>query len=76
MPANATTDSACKIDASERAAAHYWKVIGFLNIEQLNTGNLHNLLQEIRIVRAQDFQQEQLLDAHDALIGLLQCSQR
>jgi len=73
--ADATTAGTSKISASERAAAHYWKVISDLNVGQLNNGNLHNLFRELRILRPQDFQQQQILDAHDALIWLLQCIQ-
>jgi ubiquitin C-terminal hydrolase len=71
--ADATTAGTSKISASERAAAHYWKVISNLNVGQFNDGNLHNLIRKLQILRPQDFQKQQLLDAHDALIRLLQC---
>jgi len=52
------------------------KVIGELNVGQLHHAHLHNLILELQKVRPQDFQQNwQLLDAHDALILLLQCIQ-
>jgi len=43
------------------------------NVGQFNDGNLHNLIRKLRILRPQDFQKQQLLDAHDTLIWLLQC---
>lgn len=59
----------------EQAAAHCWKVIGDLNVGLTNNTNLHILLQELQIVRPQDFEMQQQLDAQDALIWLLHCIQ-
>jgi len=75
MPPDATMHGTGTIAASERIAAHYWEVIisGDLNVGHLNLGNLPNLLLEIRIVHAVDFQKQKQLDAHDAMIWLLQC---
>jgi len=50
VQADTTTAGTSKISASERAAAHYWKVIGYLNVGQLNNGNLHNVFRELREV--------------------------
>jgi len=75
MPADAKIHGTGRTAASKRVAAHYWKVIGDLNVGQLNIGNLQNLLLEIRIVHVADFQKQQQLDAHDATIWLLQCIQ-
>jgi len=73
VQADATTAGTSTISTTERAAAHYWKVISDLNVGQFNDGNLHNLIRKLRILRPQDFQKQQLLDAHDTLIWLLQC---
>jgi len=73
VQADANTAGTPALSATERAAALYWKVIGNLNVGHLNHGNLHNLIRELWIVRPQDFQKQKLLDAHDALILLLQC---
>jgi len=73
VQADANTAGTPALSATERAAAHYWKVIGDLNVGLLNHGHLHNLIRELWIGRPQDFQKQQLLDAHDALIRLLQC---
>ena len=73
MQADTNTAGTPALSATERAAAHYWKVIGNLNVGHLNHGNLHDLIRELWIVRPQDFQKQQLLDAHDTLIRMLQC---
>ena len=73
MPADATMHGTGTTAAIERVAAYYWKVIGDLHVGHLNLGNLQNLLLEIWSVHAVDFQKQQQLDAHDAMIWLLQC---
>ena len=72
MPADATMHGTGTTAASEQVAAHYWKIIGDVHVGHLNLGNLQNLLLEIRIVHAVDLQKQQQLDAHDAMMWLLQ----